>query len=393
MARSEQGTVDGTSAASREVMSLIDDFMPRPWLREVDHIAVAADPAAAWAAVRSFDLYRVSWIRALFALRVLPDRVSARLHGRELPFATAGRIDDIARAGSGFTILAEVGQREIVVGSIGKFWQSAIHFAMVTPEHFREFDREGFGKLAWSLSVDPRIGGGSWISFDLRVDATDRASLEKLTRYWRLIGRFSRAIRRTSLRTYEHELGKLPEDVRRLPGDELLATAKAQRTHAITIEASPKQVWPWLVQMGCRRAGFYSIDRLDNSGLPSAERIIPALQHLAVGDVIPASPDGPGGFSVLHLDPARSLVLGSPELGPELGTRTDGSLKMTWAFVLDPIGDAATRLIVRVRGDYPPNLRSRLAAIKRAVQHEVMERVQLRHLKQRAESLQAATSA
>jgi len=55
----------------------------------------------------------------------------------------------------------------------------------------------------------------------------------------------------------------------------------------VTITARPEAIWPWLIQIGVTRAGWYSYDRLDNLGRPSAERILPEFQYLAVGDVIP----------------------------------------------------------------------------------------------------------
>ena len=63
-------------------------------------------------------------------------------------------------------------------------------------------------------------------------------------------------------------------------------------THAIDIAATPEAIWPWLVQMGCRRGGFYSIDVLDNGGRRSAREIHPDLQTLPVHTVIPATPRG-----------------------------------------------------------------------------------------------------
>jgi hypothetical protein len=60
--------------------------------------------------------------------------------------------------------------------------------------------------------------------------------------------------------------------------------------HAITIRARPAEIWPWLVQMGCRRAGWYSYDGLDNGGVRSAERILPEFQQVQVGDIFPATP-------------------------------------------------------------------------------------------------------
>jgi hypothetical protein len=68
------------------------------------------------------------------------------------------------------------------------------------------------------------------------------------------------------------------EATRSLPGDELVANAKVRWNHAITIGARPADIWPWLVQMGCRRAGWYSYDGLDNGGVWSAERIVSEFQ-------------------------------------------------------------------------------------------------------------------
>ena len=75
-----------------------------------------------------------------------------------------------------------------------------------------------------------------------------------------------------------------------IPGDTLLPRAQYKSTRAITIDAPPGAVWPWLVQVGCQRAGFYSNDLLDNLGHPSATTIVPSLQHLEVGQWVPMSP-------------------------------------------------------------------------------------------------------
>src|SRR5215470_12006613 len=84
---------------------------------------------------------------------------------------------------------------------------------------------------------------------------------------------------------------------RSLPGDALVADAKVGWTHAITIRARPAEIWPWLVQMGCRRAGWYSYDGLDNGGVPSAERIVPELQRVQVGDIFPMTPKAQDALS------------------------------------------------------------------------------------------------
>lgn len=177
-----------------------------------------------------------------------------------------------------------------------------------------------------------------------------------------------------------------PSGRKSLPGDELLKVARAEVTHHVDIDAAPDQVWPWLVQMGRRRGGWYSWDWLDNGGVPSASRIVPELQELAVGDVLPIKARGSEGFAVLVLDRPRAMVLGDPALLPSRAPRDPHAPCATWAFVLEPLGTAATRLHVRVRAEYEPSL---VASVLRRVVgalHEVMERKQLRTLKQRVEA-------
>ena len=101
--------------------------------------------------------------------------------------------------------------------------------------------------------------------------------------------------------------------------------------------------------MGCGRGGFYSIDQLDNAGLPSAREIHPELQTLAVGDVIAATPDGEAGFEVLGIEPHRvcSCSVGSRTPAPRATVaftreRPERYWHVTWAFVLEPI-DARDR--------------------------------------------------
>ena len=137
---------------------------------------------------------------------------------------------------------------------------------------------------------------------------------------------------------------RLGDEARRpLAGDDLLPQARGRWTHGITIYARPTDVWPWLLQRGCRRAGWYSDDGLDNGGVPSAERIVPELQRVEVGDIFPWMPTADDGFVVRALEPERALVLGGDA----------GSLyRVGWAFVLEPIGQTSTRLITRATGDY-----------------------------------------
>jgi hypothetical protein len=132
------------------------------------------------------------------------------------------------------------------------------------------------------------------------------------------------------------------ELTRVLPGDDLIAQPGGALTHAITIAQPPARVWPWLVQMGAGRAGWYSYDWIDNGRRTSAWRIAPELQAPTIGTLFPAVPGRQDGFRLLAQQPNRFLTLGFP--GP------DGRPLVSWTFLLDPIGDAATRLIVRARG-------------------------------------------
>jgi hypothetical protein len=126
---------------------------------------------------------------------------------------------------------------------------------------------------------------------------------------------------------------------RRLPGDELVTRPTFNATRAITVGAPPEQVWPWLVQVGVTRAGWYSYDFLDNFMRPSADRIIPELQQLAPGDVMGMSPDGKQGIAVHSLTPPNSMIW---------ATLPD----TTWVWQLDETEGGSTRLIVRVRSRY-----------------------------------------
>ena len=131
----------------------------------------------------------------------------------------------------------------------------------------------------------------------------------------------------------------LGDEARRpLPGDELVASPKLQWTHSITIRARPTEIWLWLVQMGCRRAGWYSYDGLDNGGVPSADRIIPGLQRAEVGDIFPWTPAADDGFVVRAVDPERALVVG------------DAAGTFTWALVLESLDETSTRLVTPRQG-------------------------------------------
>ena len=164
------------------------------------------------------------------------------------------------------------------------------------------------------------------------------------------------------------------EGRRPLAGDQLVSAAKVSWTHGITIRARPARIWPWLAQMGCRRAGWYSYDGLDNGGVASAERIVPQLQRADVGDIFPMSPTAEDGFVVLAVEPERALVLGDPA----------GSA--TWALVLEPVDETSTRLVTRVRAAYERFAIGVLIGLVLRPIHFGMQRRQLLNVKRRAET-------
>jgi len=166
---------------------------------------------------------------------------------------------------------------------------------------------------------------------------------------------------------------------RALPGDDLLpaptglATSVGSLTNAITISRPPRDVWPWIAQMGAgSRGGWYSYDVLDNRRHRSARRIVSELQHLEIGMLFPALPGATDGFTLAAFEPERHLVL---EVKGHDGTRS-----VTWTFVLEPIGSHATRLIVRARGTAGP-----IGRVVIPLVHFIMQRKQLLGIAERVE--------
>jgi hypothetical protein len=139
-----------------------------------------------------------------------------------------------------------------------------------------------------------------------------------------------------------------------LPGDSIIAAPDAVTDHAITIDAPPEAVWPWLVQMGWGRGGWYTarwVDRLlFPANGPSADRIVPELQHLSVGSFIPdGPPETECGLVVQQIEPNRALVLRSNSHLP-VSWRSRAVLDWTWTFVLSPLDDGRrTRFHFRSR--------------------------------------------
>jgi hypothetical protein len=187
--------------------------------------------------------------------------------------------------------------------------------------------------------------------------------------------------------------GTTPAEVHAtLPGDDLFPVYAGEATHAITIQASPQQVWPWLMQVGQDRSGFYSYTFLENLAgcdMPKVERLVPEWKPRAVGETVwfatPRRFGGQGRMIAAMVLPQRSFVMVSANDWERLqaGRRPQEAF---WSFTLEPLGNGQSRLIARVRGGTPPTLASR--AVGRLFwepMHFVMEQKMLRTIRDLAE--------
>lgn len=182
--------------------------------------------------------------------------------------------------------------------------------------------------------------------------------------------------------------GTRPAEPRQpFPGDSIVTDPKAEFTLAVSVAAPRSQVWPWLVQMGQGRGGFYTYEWIENilgAHIHNTDAILDPLQDLKVGDWVWLTPN-PYVYDV----PGQYLVV-EEMLAPEhlvfRQTLPNGSTG-SWAFVLRPETDGSTRLIFRRRA-------SELALIDRILEpgYFIMDRGMLLGIKKRAESAAADES-
>ncbi len=160
--------------------------------------------------------------------------------------------------------------------------------------------------------------------------------------------------------------GATEDEVQRVwPGDDLVPHPKGEYIHAVTINAPPAAVWPWLVQIGQGRGGFYSYEFLENligCKMCNANEIIPELQILKVGDSIPMHPTMGSPYKVATINPVHSLVLlirEDTKTGKtfELSDKLPETYQnMSWLFFIEEHDDGTTRLISRSRNDWNQSL-------------------------------------
>ncbi len=176
-----------------------------------------------------------------------------------------------------------------------------------------------------------------------------------------------------------------------VPGDELVVGPRLQTTHAITVAAPPHEVWPWLVQMGWGRAGWYTyrwVDRLlFPANGPSASVLLPEHQDLAVGDHIPDGAPGTGCFfTVVRLEAPRVLVLHSDShLFGSLAERDDVAMWWIWTWQLTEV-PGGTRVVQRNNLQLAPVWLDRAYRAAMVPADFVMARSHLRGLRRRVET-------
>jgi hypothetical protein len=182
------------------------------------------------------------------------------------------------------------------------------------------------------------------------------------------------------------------EVIRPLPGDDLVANPLYVTTRAITVRAPAAAVWPWLVQLGQNRGGFYTYDVVENlMGLDihSADSIHPEWQDLHAGeDYVTLDPDESMKMTIAVLEPQRAFVIrsGAPGEPPQApGSFFRGELAWTWGFYLEALDERTTRLVVRSRAAWADTLAARLARpLLLEPVHFVMEERMLRGIRERA---------
>ncbi len=191
---------------------------------------------------------------------------------------------------------------------------------------------------------------------------------------------------------YRH-WGATGEEVEQpMPGDEEVAQANYQSTRAITIKARAAEIWPWLVQIGQGRGGFYTYTWLENLiglRISNVDQVLAEFQHLKVGDIIPVEPGG-SGYRVASIEPNQLLVLviRATDSGVMGTVMNQGNGASTWVFMLRELDSEYTRLIARWRMRWNPTFKTPVLVLIRlllAPIEFVMERKMLLGIKKRAE--------
>lgn len=189
-------------------------------------------------------------------------------------------------------------------------------------------------------------------------------------------------------------MGATPDEASRpLPGDDLIPESLYATTHAVTVRAPAEAVFPWLVQIGQNRGGFYTYDVLENLfglDIHSADSIHPEWQDLRPGsDSMSLDPAETMRLTITELEAPHAFVVrtGGPDEGPApAGDFFKGEIAASWAFVVEPLDASSSRLLVRWRTCWRETVPAAFArAFLLEPAHFVMERGMLRGVRARAE--------
>lgn len=148
--------------------------------------------------------------------------------------------------------------------------------------------------------------------------------------------------------------GATKEEVRRvMPGDDIQTNPIFNATRAITIHTRPETIWPWIVQMGYRRAGWYGYDWIDNDGIPSSMQVLPEWQGLKIGDAIPIWRNI--DFPVVNMEPNRTLVFasksGRDSMALGLYPKDENHARLVWRIRLGPYDWKSGWIVVQLFTD------------------------------------------
>ncbi|HEY7288556.1 MAG TPA: hypothetical protein VH583_01880 [Vicinamibacterales bacterium] len=168
------------AAGNEEADALLDEFMPVFEIVERHHVCVDAPAEVTLAAAREVDFSKSAVVRAIFK-------------GRELAMGTDP--DDANRPRGlvplalslGWRVLAEIPDREIVLGAVTRPWQANVVFRSIPAGQFAAFDEPDYVKILWNLRADPNPDGNSILRTETRAVATDLSARRKFRRYWSLV--------------------------------------------------------------------------------------------------------------------------------------------------------------------------------------------------------------
>ena len=143
------------------------------------------------------------------------------------------------------------------------------------------------------------------------------------------------------IRPWQLKWGASDEELKMdYPGDSIVKNPDFHAIRGITINAKPADIWKWIIQIGSRRAGWYSIDWMDNAGKKSSEVIIPEFQNISVGQFIPFTPDQKNGMWVKEFVENKYILW------------IDDKGMATWTWLLSPLNPDQTRLNTVLRTKY-----------------------------------------